>query len=357
MSARVLCIVHDLESGPGTSILGWARNLRGRFEFAVCELSSMGEANKEAARAAGVRIVQLELRGSDPRVLGGVIRVVREFEPHLVQGCELDTNFYACLAAWRARVPFVASFHGMESPFRRSRAPFLHAALGTASRVACVSAPIAQRCSARAPWARPRLAVTPNGVDCGEYRVAARPRDRATCVVTYVGNFHSEVKGHAPLLQAAALFAPGEIELRLVGSGRLEESMRALAGELGLMNRVRFLGQRADVRDLLADSDVFVMPSSSEGCPHALLEAMACGVPVVATRVGGIPEIVEDGRSGLLVPPNDPVALRDGLRSVLADDDLRVALSAAARCRVEEAFDEASAAARMGEQYALALST
>ena len=97
--------------------------------------------------------------------------------------------------------------------------------------------------------------------------------------------------------------------------------MRQLAADLGLAGRVHFLGQRRDIPDLLAALDIFVLPSHSEGVSLALLEAMAAGLPVIATAVGGLPEVVTDGENGLLIPPKDPEALAAALARLLADPD------------------------------------
>ena len=109
----------------------------------------------------------------------------------------------------------------------------------------------------------------------------------------------------------------------LVGLGPLEDDLRALAVELGIGDRVRFPGSRDDVFALLPAFDAFVLSSRFEGLPIALLEAMATGVAPVATRVGGIPEVVTDGRDGLLVEPGDPAALAGALDRILGDDALR----------------------------------
>ena len=125
----------------------------------------------------------------------------------------------------------------------------------------------------------------------------------------------------------------------IVGEGpdrpRLEEEIEAL----GLSGRVRLAGERRDVPELLAAADVFVLPSASEGLPVSVLEAMAAGLPVIASRVGGVPEQVSDGETGLLVEPGDPSDLTAALDRLIADPSLRRRLGAAGRARAEQAFD------------------
>jgi glycosyltransferase involved in cell wall biosynthesis len=174
-------------------------------------------------------------------------------------------------------------------------------------------------------------------------------------VVGTVGNFTAK-KDQATLLRAvAALPERGrEVVLVLIGLGPLEDELRALAVELGIAGRVLFPGSRDDVFALLPAFDAFVLSSRFEGLPIALLEAMATGVAPVATRVGGIPEVVTDGVDGLLVAPADPEALAGALERLLSDDALRGRLGESARDRAL-AFDLANAVRRTEAIYAVAL--
>jgi glycosyltransferase involved in cell wall biosynthesis len=351
---RLLFLVSNLESGIGVSLLGVLRRLPERYEAYVCELTSESSANKDAARRLGARVVELRKRGMNPTVLLDLIRIARDVQPHVVQGCELETNFYACLVGWLVRARVVASFHGMVSAFRWSKLPFLCAILLAADRVVCVSSAIARRCTARAPWLARRLVVIPNGVDDrfrpglpGPHGAARNGRLTVTCVA----NFHSPLKGHEHLLRAFGLLEE-DARLWLVGDGPFLAGMRRLAGDLELGDRVTFWGARPDVPRLLAESDVFVLPSLSEGCPNALLEAMATGLPVVATGVDGVREIVEDRSSGLLVPAGDPEAIRDAIRELARDEPLCRMLGANALRRVDESFRAETTAGRYEELYA-----
>jgi glycosyltransferase involved in cell wall biosynthesis len=122
----------------------------------------------------------------------------------------------------------------------------------------------------------------------------------------------------------------------LIGSGPLEAALRHRSADLGLGDRSVFAGSRHDVLELLPGFDVFALSSRFEGLPIALLEAMATGLACVVTRVGGIPEVVTDGRDGLLVEPGDPDALATALGKVLADDQLRADLGRRAADRSED---------------------
>jgi glycosyltransferase involved in cell wall biosynthesis len=240
----------------------------------------------------------------------------------------------------------------MVSAFRWSKLPFLYVILLAAHRIVCVSAPIARRCTARAPWLRKRVLVIPNGVD-DAFRPSPRsPEHNGRLAVTYVANFHSSVKGHEYLLRAFRLLDEEEAELWLVGDGPLLADMQRLAAVLELGDRVRFWGSRHDVPRLLAQSDVFVLPSLSEGCPNALLEAMAAGLPVIATNVDGVREIVVDRSTGLLVPARNPEAIRDAIRELARDGNLCETLRANALRRIDRSFRAETVAQRYEELYA-----
>jgi glycosyltransferase involved in cell wall biosynthesis len=128
-------------------------------------------------------------------------------------------------------------------------------------------------------------------------------------------------------------------QLDLVAHGPLEAGSRALVAELGLQDGVRFLGKRDDVPELLAKAECFLLTSDYEGCPYTVLEAMAASVPVVATRVGGVPELVADGETGMLFEPGDPEAAAAALQRVLGEREWARGLGEAGRERVLREFD------------------
>ncbi len=156
--------------------------------------------------------------------------------------------------------------------------------------------------------------------------------------------FHDPIKGVDVLLRAVARAAPKIPGLRLlqVGGSLIAEQttdLRSLARELGLEDVVVWAGQRNDVRDVLQAGDVYCQPSRSEGLALAILEAASAGLPSVASRVGGIPESVADGRTGVLVPPESPEALADALVDMFRDPELRIRMGEAGRARVAAEFD------------------
>jgi glycosyltransferase involved in cell wall biosynthesis len=156
-------------------------------------------------------------------------------------------------------------------------------------------------------------------------------------------------KGLSYLVEAAAR-VPGALFV-VAGDGRQKDSLQAQVRTLGLEDRVLLLGHRDDVPDLLAACDVFVLPSLFEGLPISVLEAMAAGKPVVATRIGGTDEAVEDGVTGLLVPPRDSDALAGAIRAVLADKSLAKRLGETGQFRVKQEFGSETMVSRTSRLY------
>lgn len=148
------------------------------------------------------------------------------------------------------------------------------------------------------------------------------------------------IKGLGHLLHAAAMLCPHfpELRIEIAGSGPLRDELETQSRELGLGERVRFLGWQTDMGPVLNRWDIFAMPSLEEGFGIAALEAMAAALPVVASNVGGVPELVEHGRTGWLVPPADAAALADRLRALLLDTKQRHAMGAAGRERAKTCF-------------------
>lgn len=176
-----------------------------------------------------------------------------------------------------------------------------------------------------------------NGVDTRRFHARARAPGGPVQLMT-VANL-VENKGVHFLLRALGRLRSPQVHLRVVGDGPQQPALRALAEELGLQHQTEFLGLRNDVHELLATSDICVQPALAEAFGLTIAEAMACGCAVVASRVGGIPELIEDGRTGLLVEPGDEVALAVALDRLLREPALRHQFGELARQRACERFE------------------
>lgn len=179
-----------------------------------------------------------------------------------------------------------------------------------------------------------QLALVHNGIS--EFEMQQKHADSTCCRLISVARFE-DPKDQPTLLKAIAGVPHRNWHLQFVGSGPTLDSCRQLANELGL-TEVEFLGERSDVAQLLAQSDVFVLSSLSESLPVSVIEAMRAGLPVIASEVGGMAELVADGENGYLVAPQDVSALRQRLHQLIAEPRLQQQMGAAARSRFEQFF-------------------
>lgn len=189
------------------------------------------------------------------------------------------------------------------------------------------------------------ISVINNAIDVSEYH--AHEGSNTTIglrsigpVVCTVGRLHPQ-KGHRFLIDAARAVLNKMPATRFIfaGSGELEESLKLHAEKLGVLNKIRFLGFRKDIPKILQASDIFVLPSLSEGLPFSILEASAAGKPVIATDVGGSAEAVRHGDTGLVVPPRDPNALSDAILFLLKHQDAAERMGRAGQRRVQQLFN------------------
>jgi glycosyltransferase involved in cell wall biosynthesis len=344
---RVLLVVTLAEvGGAQTYVASLLPALIDRFDVAVAA-HGLGPL-REAAIASGARYIPLEhvRRPISPvRDLRGLIelvRLLRRERPDIVHASSSKAGVLARLAARLVRVPIrVFTVHGWAFLAYSGLSSRLYRWADRAVRplttaTICVSegeqsaGVEADTCDGE------RTVVIPNAVD-----VSAAPQaqhDRATPRIVAVGRLKAP-KDFLTLVRALSVLPPGSFHARIVGEGPDRPELEQEILRLGLSRSVQLAGECSDVPELLARADVFVLSSESEGLPVSVLEAMAAGLPVVASRVGGVPEAVLDGRTGLLVRPRDPAELAAALGRLVAEPTLRRRLGAAGRARAEERFD------------------
>ena len=332
--------------GAQTYVAALLPALVGHFDVAVAAHGS--GPLREAAETARVRFLPLRnvRRPLSPwRDLAGfleLVRLLRREQPDILHASSSKAGVLGRLAGFVAHVPVrIFTVHGWAFAAHSGSAARL---FRWADRLVeplttvtiCVSEHEREAGVAAGTCAPERTVVIPNAVDVAA-APRSRPGERKRPLILAVGRLKAP-KDFPTLIRALSRLPPGSFDALIVGDGpdrpRLEEQIEAL----GLSDRVRLAGERRDVPQLLATADAFVLPSASEGHPVSVLEAMAAALPVVASRVGGVPEQVFDEETGLLVEPDDPNELAAALDRLIGDPFLRRRLGAAGRARAEQAF-------------------
>lgn len=245
---------------------------------------------------------------------------------------DLWSNLLGVPAARLARVPAIVSSRRDLAHFdwyQGKRRHWLRRIQNLSGVVLANATPIRDALISEDRFAPEKLRVIHNGVDTEKFQRAQRDRARLfpdvgnEMLVVLVGNMHSDVKGHPWLIAAAPTVVREFPEVRFVfaGDGELRPTFAAQVAQLGLEDRFKFLGRRSDIPEILASCDLAVLPSRAEGLPNAVLEYMAAGLPTIASRVGGMAELIQDGVTGLLVPAEDANALAGALLQFLRDPE------------------------------------
>jgi glycosyltransferase involved in cell wall biosynthesis/peptidoglycan/xylan/chitin deacetylase (PgdA/CDA1 family) len=321
------------------------------LETAIICLDGRGDLADEAERAGVPVLVVKREPGLDPGLVRRLAAVLRDGAYTCVHTHSLDPMFYAGAAAWRAgvRIRVHSQHNTMLAAYRLSDRLKFRLAQRFFTHVVGVSAETTRLIARFGVPAGRRLTVL-NGIDCDTFDAATRTPFREDRVgggsIGAVARLAPE-KGLDRLVEAFARVrnARPAAQLTLVGDGPERARLESLAARLGLGGSVIFTGRQENVRPWLAGFDVFALPSLTEGIPLALLEAMAVSVPVVASDVGGIPEVVNSPACGRLVPPGDPCALEQALTELLGNPGARDALGRAGAVRVRQAFSLRSMAA------------
>ena len=310
----------------------------------------------EGAKALGVKIfpnphfVRPVRPWKDFRALWRVFGAIRQFKPDLVSAHSTKAGFAARFSCAVLRVPVIFTAHGWA--FTEGKNPLARYLLALGERLAakvtkkiiCVSEHDKELALRFRVAPEQKLVVIHNGMEPSLYINADGSKVRFELglkedeiLIAMVARFVPQ-KDHDTLLQSLSLLPGRKFKAALVGGGEREAFFRKKVGELGLGDNVIFLGERRDVPQILAASDIFVLSSNWEGLPRSIIEAMMAGLPVVATRVGGVPELVEDGVTGFLVPPKDPDALAEALQRLIADPELRLRMGQAGRKKALKEF-------------------
>lgn len=347
--ARLVFLLQDLKFG-GTQrqTLELARLLDPTRFQAEIWLMMAGDDLAPLAHSWGIPLVWLGRQDwVGPAALANLWRRLRLHPVHVLMLLTVVPNIWGRLLGRLTGVQvIVGNCRGGTAPRRQHESwlwPLAH-------HILCNSAALQATLTGRYGVPGRRVSVIVNGVDTDFFQPprAAAPSHpaRVLSVARLVPDKDHETLIHA-FRQVAVTHAGAE--LWLVGDGPREGLIRQLVADHGLTARVRFLPGQADLRPLLGQADMLALSSRSEALPNVVLEAMAAGLPVVATAVGGLPEVVASGRTGWLVPPGDPIAMAAAISRLLGDPEMRAAFGLAGRRRVEQDFSLTAMARRHEE--------
>lgn len=286
----------------------------------------------------------------DVALYRSLVRLIRDHGVDLVHSHSLGISVYACIAGLRTRTPVICTLHGEVDLGRtaRNRGIKLGIMRRGAAKIVLVSKRLRDLLLSESPIPAGKAELVYNGVDCDTPAVSADRSFRSEFgvpddgfLVGSIGNIRAP-KAYDDLLRAAAIAVKGNPAVRFAvvgeGSGALLDDLLRLRAELGLQDIVHFAGFRSNVAALLGQFDAFAMSSRSEGFPLAVVQAMASGRAIVATRCGGPEEQLTDGADGLLVAPADPAAMAAALLRLAGDAGLRERLGTAARTAARAKF-------------------
>lgn len=323
------------------------------FDFEVCVFRNNKDEHSKIFKANGGILINFDSRwGSNPLIIFKLFKLFRSKRPDVVQTFVLKPNLFGIIAAILAKVPVVIATDltlkdQAHTRLRRLRDKFLYKIyIGLANRanhIICVSE--AGRKELKGLGVRVGVSVIPPPINIDEINKYFKEngdrsvRQQKDIIIGIVSRL-SEEKRHVDLLEAFAILAKKypDIKLLIVGDGPLRGKLEAMTRRLKIDNRVSFVGFQKDVHKYLGVMDIFVLPSRTEGVPIAIAEAMACGLPVIASRVGGIPEIVDDQVNGILFDSGNVGELSSALAQIIEDPEKRKSFGTNAREKVYRSF-------------------
>lgn len=350
---QVLTLIENATvTGPARNVIEFGRVAMPDVEVTIVtyQRGPQESALATAAREAGLPVALVaERRRWDTQVFKQLRQVIAAINPDILETRNVKSHFLVRLLGLQRKYPWVAWNHGYTetSSLDRMYTRLDRWSLRGAYRVVTVCQPFADAIAGLGV-SRDRIRilhnsvkpfVTPSEDEVARARRELRIEDHEAVILS-VGRLSYE-KGHADLIRAAGKLAamPGTSPFRvvIVGDGPEREALKKLAVQLGMDKVVIFAGFQRDTRPYYAMATVVAVPSHNEGSPNVVLETMAAGLAIVANRVGGVPEILEDGVTGLMVEARNPVAMAKTLFQLLSNADLRSRLGSAARERAESA--------------------
>lgn len=340
---NILYLVIGLEIG-GTEIqlLELLKKLdREKYNPIVCCIKKRGVLADDIEKI-GIRVKSLNMESrlnllAFPKLIG----ILRKERIDILHTFLFWANILGRLAGRIARVPIIISGERCIN-LRKKKVAILIDRLTSrwADKIVVISKAIKNTLIKREKISPEKIEVVYNGIDLSSFRIEDKREKDSIPKVGIVGRLHPD-KGHRYFLEAAAqiIKKKPKVEFRVVGNGPLRKELEALSNKLELSGKVIFAGERRDILKIISSLNILVLSSLEEGLGNVLLEAMATGKPVVATKVGGVPEVVLDGETGILVPPKNSDALARAILKLLMNRALARGMGQAGRKRVEKYFN------------------
>lgn len=296
-----------------------------------------------------VRVISLNKKaGNNPILIFKIGLLLKKVGVHIVQTHNWGTALEGILGAKLACIPRVIHAERGTIEDKKRNIVLQRFLWGFADQVLSVSETHRKRVSNIVGFPHEKITAIVNGVDTERFspkpeikqdiRKKLGLKKNSLCIGT-VGSLRS-VKNHSLLISACKTISSNfdQVEVLIVGEGPLESHLIQEVKTLGLSEKIHFAGGQPNIPEILSTLDIFVLPSLSEGMPNAVLEAMACGIPVIATSVGGVPEVIEDGKNGILITSKDKESLIQALTKLIQDREKRYRLGVEGRRRVLSHF-------------------
>ena len=313
---------------------------KNKYDTMAVSLQERSEKLLPELEKTGVNIVKLSATSKyDIRVAYKLYKLIKEFVPDVLLCSLFHSTILGRLTGTLAKTPIIINWEHNENFGSTLRRWLNRATISLPDKIFCDSEKVRKQVIKKLCPNKNSVQTIPiGGIDLAQYSCLERKQSPAVAVGT-VGMLTKQ-KGFTYLIEAAKLVFEKNPNTRfsIVGDGPEFENLKNLIKKLQLEETVDLLGLRRDIPDLLSKWDIYVQPSMWEGLCITVVEAMACGLPVLASNVGGIPESVFEGRNGFLVPPKDPFALATRILYLIENPDLRIAMGAQSRKIAEEKY-------------------
>jgi glycosyltransferase involved in cell wall biosynthesis len=364
---RLFFVIDSLKvGGAQNQLLQLVRSLdKQKYKIAVCPVWPIMDFEKEF-RNTGVEIVRTHKRFSfDMTEVFRLAKSMRRFKPDVVHTWLFTGSLWGRMASIFARVPVIISGERAVCPDEKKPAFILpvNRLLSHWTDVIVANSGVGIQVLKSEGYNPDKLRLIYNGVDLrgfspanvNLYRSVIREKlgiDQNTFTLGSVGRL-TEAKGYIMLLHVAKCLAEKGVDFKwlIIGTGEDQNKLEELASKLGICNYVSFLGQRFDIPQLLSTLDLFVLTSFWEGMPNVVLEAMATGLPVIATAAAGTVEVVDDGYTGILTPIGDMGLMTDNILKLFVDPHLRGNMGLSGRKRIEDEFSLENMVSRTTDLY------